>query len=213
MQSHLVYKSIGMARTEKVVEDRRVQILEAALKVFAEKGFDRATNMDIAREAGITAGLIYHYFKSKQAVLEAAIAIASPLKVIRSATPDMLDQPPRVLLRTLFLQLFEVVEDDRFISLMKITLPAAIHGTVRAAVLVSSMQEATAFLERYLRRWTKKGELRIADPGLVSHLLLGALMDMVLRRKVVRDPSVSGYTHSQIVDSLVSMALQGLQRT
>jgi AcrR family transcriptional regulator len=200
-----------MARTEKVVEDRRAQILEAALKVFAQKGFDRATNADIAKEAGITAGLIYHYFKSKQAVLEAAISAASPLKVIRSAAPEMQDKPPRVMLRELMLQLLEVIESERFVSLLKIMLPEAIHGTAPAGVLLSSMKEATAFLERYLRRWMKKGEVSIADPGLASHLLLGGLMDMVLRRKVVRDPGVTRYTQAQIVDSLVSLALRGLR--
>ncbi|HJT57159.1 MAG TPA: helix-turn-helix domain-containing protein, partial [Ktedonobacteraceae bacterium] len=62
-----------MARTPKVVEDRREQIIDAAMHVFAEKGFVRATNKDIAREAGITPGLIYHYFDSKEALLKAIV--------------------------------------------------------------------------------------------------------------------------------------------
>ncbi|MBV8695756.1 MAG: TetR family transcriptional regulator, partial [Ktedonobacteraceae bacterium] len=46
-----------MARTPRVVEDRREQIIDAAMRVFSQKGFTRATNKDIAHEAGITAGL------------------------------------------------------------------------------------------------------------------------------------------------------------
>ncbi len=61
-----------MARTPKVVEDRREQIIDAAMKVFSQKGFLRATNKDIAREAGITPGLIYYYFENKEALLTAA---------------------------------------------------------------------------------------------------------------------------------------------
>src|SRR5436190_1207531 len=56
-----------MARTPKVVEDRREQIIDAAMHVFAQKGFTKATNKDIAHEAGITPGLIYYYFESKDA--------------------------------------------------------------------------------------------------------------------------------------------------
>ncbi len=56
-----------MARTPKMTEDRREQIIDAALRVFAEKGFARATNSEIAREAGnMTPGLIYYYFKRKE---------------------------------------------------------------------------------------------------------------------------------------------------
>ena len=74
-----------MARTPKVVEDRREQIIDAAMRVFAQKGFVRATNKDVAREAGITAGLIYHYFENKEALLMAIIEGRSPLKVL---SPD-----------------------------------------------------------------------------------------------------------------------------
>nr|MCR5661372.1 TetR family transcriptional regulator [bacterium] len=48
---------------EEHAEARREQIIQAALKVFSEKGFLAATNKDIAAAAGIAPGLIYHYFK------------------------------------------------------------------------------------------------------------------------------------------------------
>src|SRR5579862_1579763 len=55
-------------------EDRRSQILEGALKMFAEKGFKGATNKNIAEAAGgISPGLIYWYFKSKEELLFALI--------------------------------------------------------------------------------------------------------------------------------------------
>ena len=82
-----------MARTPKVVEDRREQIIDAAVRVFAQKGFTRATNKDIAHEAGITPGLIYHYFESKEAVLKAIIEGRSPLQVMRSMPEQTLALP------------------------------------------------------------------------------------------------------------------------
>src|SRR5205814_10367937 len=54
---------------ELLVTARRNQILDAATKVFAEKGFHRATIKDIARVAGIADGTIYTYFSSKTEVL------------------------------------------------------------------------------------------------------------------------------------------------
>ena len=51
-------------------EDRRRQILDAAVRVFAEKGFTQCRVSDIAEEAGVAYGLMYHYFRSKDEVLD-----------------------------------------------------------------------------------------------------------------------------------------------
>lgn len=62
-----------MPRTKQQVEairrQRVIQILDAALDVFAHKGFHSATITDIAKKAGIAKGLLYHYFNSKEELL------------------------------------------------------------------------------------------------------------------------------------------------
>jgi TetR/AcrR family transcriptional regulator, fatty acid metabolism regulator protein len=50
--------------------DKRRLILEAAIRVFAERGFNQARVSDIADEAGVAYGLMYHYFGSKDEVLD-----------------------------------------------------------------------------------------------------------------------------------------------
>lgn len=50
--------------------DRRRELLDAAVHVFARKGFRAARVGDIAEEAGVAHGLLYHYFRSKEEVLE-----------------------------------------------------------------------------------------------------------------------------------------------
>jgi len=52
------------------VADRRRELLDAAVRVFARKGFRAARVGDIAEEAGVAHGLLYHYFRSKDEVLE-----------------------------------------------------------------------------------------------------------------------------------------------
>jgi TetR/AcrR family transcriptional regulator, fatty acid metabolism regulator protein len=51
-------------------EDRRRQILDAAVRVFARQGFHTCRVSDIADEAGVAYGLVYHYFQSKEQVLD-----------------------------------------------------------------------------------------------------------------------------------------------
>jgi AcrR family transcriptional regulator len=57
--------------TEAHVEARRSQILTAACKCFSDKGFHQTTVRDICDRAGLSAGAVYGYFKSKDQILEA----------------------------------------------------------------------------------------------------------------------------------------------
>src|SRR2546430_4542389 len=117
-----------MARTPKVVEDRREQIIDAAMRVFSQKGFTRATNKDIAREAGITPGLIYHYFENKEALLKAIVEGRSPLRLVSSLSPQALMLPPEVFLRFVILQVLGIVEGENFVQLLRVLLPEVVHN-------------------------------------------------------------------------------------
>jgi AcrR family transcriptional regulator len=56
--------------TRTSAADRRRQILDAAVRVFARQGFHTSRVSDIADEAGVAYGLVYHYFQSKEQVLD-----------------------------------------------------------------------------------------------------------------------------------------------
>ncbi len=199
-----------MARTPRVVEDRREQIIDAALRVFAQKGFAGATNKDIAREAGITPGLIYHYFASKVALLKASIELRSPVRAARSLPPEMLDMTPQAMLRSFLKQILDVVEDDKFMRVLRVFLSELIHDPKISPLGIPAIQEGTKILEDYLAKKMKSGELRQGDPVLVTQVIMGSIMDMVLRRQILRDPVVLGYTHEEIADAVTALALQGL---
>ena len=58
------------ARNEKLAAEKRRLILDAAVRVFAQQGFNQCRVSDIADEAGVAYGLVYHYFRSKDEVLD-----------------------------------------------------------------------------------------------------------------------------------------------
>jgi AcrR family transcriptional regulator len=66
---------------------RREKVLEAALEVFAERGY-QASMGDIARAAGITRTVLYHYFDSKQALL-LAVLDSQTTELLRAVAPVM----------------------------------------------------------------------------------------------------------------------------
>jgi len=199
-----------MARTPKVIEDRREQILNAAVRVFARKGFERATNKDIAEEAGITAGLIYHYFASKEMLLKAAIDAFSPVGLIRQFPAELLQETADHFLHFLAHQLLIEIEDERFIQLLRLFLPAAIYDTNQPAFNLPAIQEVNGFLESQLILRMKAGELRQVDASLAAQFFTGSLMAFVIRRQLLREPVALQYTQAQVADHVVDLILHGI---
>lgn len=64
-----------MSPRPDVSEERRAQILEAAMTVFARQGFDQARMDDIAQEVGLSKGALYLYFKSKDTIISAILQL------------------------------------------------------------------------------------------------------------------------------------------
>ena len=199
-----------MPRTVKTVDNRREQIMESALRVFAKKGFAHASNKDIAREAGITPGLIYHYFESKNALLKAIFDDRSPQRIIRSNPEQILALPPEQFLRLMVKQMLTVVEDRKFMELLRVALPEAIYNPETSPIRTEIFGEGTRFVEGYLAAKMESGELCKADPSLVTRLVMGSVMNIALLRQVLRDPLARQYSQDQIVEGVVSLALHGL---
>jgi TetR/AcrR family transcriptional regulator, fatty acid metabolism regulator protein len=84
-----------MASTKAPAADRRRQILDAAVRVFARQGFHACRVSDIAREAGVAYGLVYHYFKSKDQVLNELFSERWSLLLAAIEEIDARPIPPR----------------------------------------------------------------------------------------------------------------------
>ena len=60
-------------RVSKPPEERRQEIMDTAMRVFAEKGYEQTTMRDIASAVGVVPGLCYRYFESQKVLIEQAV--------------------------------------------------------------------------------------------------------------------------------------------
>lgn len=201
-----------MARTPKVVEDRSEQIIDAALRVFARKGFTKATNKDIAREAGITPGLIYYYFESKEALFQALVERRSPLRLLSSLPEQAPAMPVEPFLRFILQQILAFVEGEQFVGLIRVVLPEIIHSdnSYLSQTMIEIFGRVIEIISAYLAVKVQSGELHPLDAELTAQLLISCVMGFVLRRKVIHDPLAVALTHEQIIDAIVETMLQGI---
>lgn len=199
-----------MARTPKGVEDRREQIIDAAMRVFAQKGYSSATNKDIAREAGITPGLIYYYFESKEALLYAILEARSPLKLMASFPSQALELPPEQFFPMLLRQVLDIVEGEDVIGLLRVMIPEILHNPTLFALPISLFPRIFKFLGSYVEVKIASGEIRPLDSSLVVQTLIGSVMGFVIRRQVLHDPLALQYTHEQLVQAITEPFLKGI---
>lgn len=199
-----------MARTPKVVEDRREQIIDAALRVFSQKSFTSATNKDIAREAGITPGLIYYYFESKEKLLEAIIESRSPLRLVTSLPPQIFTMPAEQFLRFIIGQVLAIIEGENFVQFIRVMIPEVIRNPQVTPLVAGFFQRLLDFLTHYFESKMESGEFRHTDASLSAQVFMGSIIGFLLRRHIVRDPSALQYTQEQIADAIVETVLTGV---
>lgn len=86
-------------------QQRRTQLLEVAAKVFGRLGYDGSSVRSIAREAGVTEGLVYYYFNGKEQLFDEVLRSISPTLIIQEVMENMdgqdLEQTIKQLLMTL----------------------------------------------------------------------------------------------------------------
>jgi AcrR family transcriptional regulator len=106
---------------QQAAADKRRQILDAAVRVFARQGFHGCRVSDIADEAGVAYGLVYHYFDSKEEVLDTLFLERWDLMLAMIADVDARDdQSPRDKLHEIASFIFDSYRYDP--ELMKVII-------------------------------------------------------------------------------------------
>jgi TetR/AcrR family transcriptional regulator, fatty acid metabolism regulator protein len=157
--------------------DKRTLILEAAVRVFARKGYHAARVGDIAAEAGVAHGLLYHYFASKEDLLETICrdTWSELLEALEQVEQDV--RPAGEQLRQVAAILLRSWRRDP--DLVRVL----VREVARSAQLggrVDEIEKAFAVLERIIERGQRDGELRRdVDARFTGWMVYGALEEVL----------------------------------
>jgi AcrR family transcriptional regulator len=187
-------------------EERRLQIMDIALKVFAEKGFSKTTIKDLADAAGISAGLMYHYFPGKEKLLEAAVEQNSFLPQLREILSDTGDSPCREVLRDIFLKFSKLLRQRN--SIIKIFLQEGSTNAKVRRVLSNIANEGLPLLQNFLSASIATGELKPHNTEVTARCLFSTAIMFRFTRGVFKSSRV---TESQFIDEMLDYFFQGIQ--
>lgn len=171
------YPSTALGERSTVAEEKRRIILDAAVRVFAHKGFHTSRVGDIAEEAGVAHGLLYHYFSSKDEVLETIFRENWATLLERIHAVEESGEPAREQLRHVAAILLRTWRHE----------PDVVRVLVREIARSPEVQERIGELvkpieaiQRIVERGQQTGEFRAdLDPRLAGIIFYGGIDELL----------------------------------
>lgn len=196
-------------------DDKRKQILKAAVKVFAEKGYHGARISDVAEEAGVAYGLVYHYYGNKDGLL--ASVFDTNWAVFAKAVNDVADATGM----TMFEKLQQIVElafqaFEMFPLVVKVlVLEFGRNARLGETLESPAVAEVLHSIARIFQEGRRSGELfEGIDPAAMSVIFMGTLetafVSFVLTNGSARSKLQSGITLDKMKSTLLAMTQRAL---
>ena len=169
-----------MPRTEEQFEEirqkRKAEIIETALELFGQQGFHNTSISKIAKTAGVSKGLMYNYFESKEALLDAILFGAAEEKQAASQSISMSEIPPKQRLQMMIEGMFVMVESNlhHWKLMMSLSLQDEISIRVKekfATQQAEGMQQFIALFE----------EMEFENPQLEAYFFGSSLTGVIIQ--------------------------------
>jgi AcrR family transcriptional regulator len=169
--------TVSKPRWQRRSEDRPREICEAALEVFAEKGFAAAKLDEIARRAGVSKGTLYLYFKDKADLFRAVVRDAIVPNIAYANTVALADAPFADVVRGLLVRFAENATRMPIGAVAKMVVGESRNFPELARVWHDEVASKTlGAIAALIEQAQKRGEVRPGDPRLYAFSLVGPMV-------------------------------------
>jgi AcrR family transcriptional regulator len=198
----------------QLVAARRTQILDAATRVFASKGFNRATIRDVARDAGVADGTIYNYFANKTDLLFGLLDRLNDTE----RRPASLAQASAAPVEDSFGDYFRAYVRERVealwsnADLFRAVLPELLaNPALRARYYDEVIAPTMALGEGAFRELVGTGTVRDLDLPLSTRIVAGSVLGLMVLQLLGDETLAARW--QEIPDALADLLLPGLTLT
>ena len=199
-----------------LTEERSAQILDAAAKVFAAKGFERATISDVARSAGLAEGTIYNYFKNKNDLL-----VSLPHRIIEPTVESVSEQfatstpsgpfPPEQMLALAAQKLASTMRANVYIFRALLTALPSMKPAAREKYAEQTVMYVGGVLESYFQSQIERGVIRKdLTPHILARAFIGMFFPFFMLGDVFQIESEKIKDYDQLIAQVVPLFLNGI---
>ncbi len=188
------------------------EVLDAAIALFAEKGYAATTVQEIATRAGLSKGAVYLYFPSKAAVLEGLVERAiSPVAQTALGQIANFSGDPRPLIAQALKAFAQRLRDPDLLAVPRIVIHEAVAAPeiaqmYRRAVLDKAVPALTALIAKGV----EGGFIRKVDPEMTVRSIVGPILAHVLMDEIFDLRPEGGLQLERLIDNHLAILLAGL---
>jgi TetR/AcrR family acrAB operon transcriptional repressor len=200
-------------RTKEDAEHTRHQLLEAAQRVFADKGVSRTSLQDIAQAAGVTRGAIYWHFKNKAELFNAMMdsAVLPMEQTLQSIGLDAAQDPLAALERAMLQTMHSIENDARTRAIFEVATMKVEYVDELLAVKqrhVKCCVDGTLQMQRSLQEAAARGTVKLPVSPAMAARGLHALMVGLIHTWML-DPSA--FKLVAVAQVAIRIYLKGLE--
>ncbi len=203
----------GSPKWRRRSEARPAEIVQAALDVFAEKGFAAAKLDEIAARAGISKGALYLYFETKEDLFRAVVreAVAPNLDMVEAVLAQTA-MPFPDMMRLVFERLAQVIGTTRLGSVAKLVIGESRNFPELARVWHDEVvSRALGALSSALAKAQVRGQIRQGEPRLQAFSLVGPVLMGVIWQETFTPIGAPALELKSLIAEHADIVLTGLK--
>jgi AcrR family transcriptional regulator len=192
----------------KVVKEARERILDAGLKLFAEKGYDGATTRDIASDAGVNEVTIFRIFGSKEVLFESIMTERFPFNSIKQKLDFGSDGPLDAVFFRNAKMVVELLKQNHHLFMM---LVGEIwrHPEMRDRTTEIIIGTAIDYLSDIFSGLMDEGRLKRTDPKILARAWMGMMQSHFLINYILSSAPPSETEENKVIRGFVDVFLNG----
>jgi AcrR family transcriptional regulator len=191
---------------------RPAEILDAALKVFAEKGFAAARMDDIASRAGVTKGTIYLYFENKEAVFKSLVreAVGTTIATI-AAEVAAHEGSARFLIRMMLTTMSQMLVEGDKVVLPKIVIAESANFPWLAEFYrFEVIERGLGLMTSLIRRGVARGEFRDLPAQHIARICIAPVLLAAIWRVTFSHLDPEPYDFKGLIETHLDVLFRGL---
>ena len=200
-------------RKENITRMRRQQILDAALKVFSEKGFEEATNAEIARIAGIAPGTIYNYFPSKRELLVEVVRNFLVTEHFQNLFEHAGEMEYLTFLSSVLDNRMDFIEDSVKTRMLLLMAEILRDPELREIYDRQVVKPIINRMEKFLEDRADEGAFRRVNPSIITRALGGMVLGMLLLTLFEGDSSpLRKISREELASEIGKLVMTGIRQ-
>ena len=195
-------------RQQRRIERKRGEILTAAARVFAEKGYANSTTQEIADAADVAEGTLYNYFQGKREIL---MAIADETQVpMQDAVLQAGKLENRAAMIAVFEQAFDISE-ARLPFIRTLLTEAWIDDGILQDFLAVRLQRIAQPVQNFIAERVASGTFRPMDPAIGARMAIGMFAGLIAPSLRGLEPLPAREERRALAEAIVDILLDGVR--